>query len=125
VLVRFLPDGARIYYKNSFSGVVLEQLGFNRPASQQKDELTDDVTKERIPEMDGDILFYFVWEDNPGETKGQKTAQEWMKDPLWLNLSAAKQNKVHEVSDAIWNTSGGILAANLKVDELVKLVEAN
>lgn len=124
-IVRFLPDGARIYYKNSFSGVVLEQLGFNRPASQQKDELTDDVTKERIPEMDGDILFYFVWEDNPGETKGQKTAQEWMKDPLWLNLNAAKQSKVHEVSDAIWNTSGGILAANLMVDELVKLVEAN
>lgn len=121
-IVRFLPNGARIYYKDSFSGVVLDQLGFNRPASQQKNELTDDVTKERIPEMDGDILFYFVWEDNPGESKGKKTAEEWMKDPLWHNLNAVKQSKVHEVSDATWNTSGGILAANLMVDELVKLV---
>ncbi|MEJ8548068.1 ABC transporter substrate-binding protein [Brevibacillus borstelensis] len=122
-MVRFLPEGARIYYKNSFSGELLDQLGFNRPESQQKDKLADDVTKERIPEMDGDILFYFVWEDHAGEVKGKKTAEEWMKDPLWQNLSVAKQNKVHEVSDAIWNTSGGILSAKLMLDELVKLVE--
>ncbi|UFJ39569.1 iron-siderophore ABC transporter substrate-binding protein [Brevibacillus humidisoli] len=122
-IVRFLPGSARIYYKDSFSGVILEQLGFNRPESQQKDMLTEEVTKERIPEMDGDILFYFVWEDNPGESKGADTAKEWMNDPLWKNLEVVKQNNVHEVSDAIWNTAGGVKAANLMVDELLGYFE--
>lgn len=118
-MVRFLPEGARIYYKDSFSGVLLEKLGFARPESQNKDELAEEVTKERIPEMDGDILFYFVWENQPGETAGQKMAEEWMEDPLWKNLDVVRKGNVHEVSDAIWNTSGGILSANLMLDELL------
>ena len=28
-VVRFMPGNARIYYKDSFSGVILDQIGFN------------------------------------------------------------------------------------------------
>ncbi|MFP3442240.1 hypothetical protein R0K18_31370, partial [Pantoea sp. SIMBA_133] len=66
-VVRFLAGQTRIYYKDSFSGVILEQLGFARPESQQKDEFMAEATKERIPEMDGDVLFYFTYEAGDGE----------------------------------------------------------
>ncbi|MBM7565123.1 ABC transporter substrate-binding protein [Paenibacillus sacheonensis] len=117
-IVRFMPDKTRIYYNETFSGMVLDKLGFARPAAQSKDGFADDVNKDRIPDMDGDILFYFMY--NPdGSDATQKVADEWMNDPLWKNLSVAKKNNVHMVDDAIWNTSGGIISANKMVDELL------
>ena len=118
-VVRFLAGQTRIYYKDSFSGVILDQLGFARPESQQKDDFAEEVTKERIPEMDGDELFYFTYEAGDGEANS--TAKEWTNDPLWNNLQVVKDGNVHEVSDAIWNTSGGVLSANLMLDDIEEI----
>ncbi|MGA9290763.1 MAG: iron-siderophore ABC transporter substrate-binding protein [Anaerobacillus sp.] len=118
-VVRFLAGQTRIYYKDSFSGVILDQLGFARPDSQQKDDFAEEVTKERIPEMDGDELFYFTYEAGDGEANS--TAKEWTNDPLWNNLQVVKDGNVHEVSDAIWNTSGGVLSANLMLDDIEEI----
>lgn len=118
-VVRFLAGKTRIYYKDSFSGVILEELGFARPESQQKDKFMDEVTKERIPEMDGDVLFYFTYEAGDGEANS--TEQEWTNDALWNNLEVVKEGNVHEVSDAIWNTSGGVLSANNMLDDIEKV----
>jgi iron complex transport system substrate-binding protein len=38
-------------------------------------------------------------------------------------LDAVKSGNVHKVSDAIWNTAGGVLAANLMIDDLYKYLE--
>lgn len=117
-IVRFMPDKTRIYYNETFSGMLLDQLGMARPEAQSKDGFADDVNKDRIPDMDGDILFYFMYNPDGSDTT-QKVADEWMNDPLWKNLSVAKNNNVHQVDDAIWNTSGGIISANKMIDELV------
>lgn len=46
-------------------------------------------------------------------------ADDWTQDPLWKQLSAVKQHHVFAVDDGVWNTSGGILSANLMLDQLV------
>lgn len=115
-VVRFMPGKVRIYYKNTFTGAIFKDLGLARPASQDKDEFATEVTKERIPEMDGDIMFYFTYETGKGEAS--KLEQEWTNDPLWKNLNVVKAGKAIKVDDTIWNTSGGVIAANKVLDEL-------
>ncbi|MBB3908432.1 ABC transporter substrate-binding protein [Anoxybacteroides rupiense] len=118
-IVRFMAGDVRIYHKDSFSGIILDQLGFARPESQNVNDFAETgVTKERIPAMDGDILFYFTYET--GDGKANELEKEWINDPLFKNLNVAKQGKVYKVSDTIWNTAGGVLAANLMLDDIEK-----
>ncbi|AIE61251.1 Fe3+-siderophore achromobactin ABC transporter periplasmic protein [Bacillus methanolicus MGA3] len=123
---------ARIYYTDSFSGVIFDQLGFKRPKQQEElftgnnklGKLAIEVGKELIPKMDGDILFYFTYAPE-GDQEALNTAKEWTSDPLWKNLNAVKNGNAHEVNDAIWNTAGGVIAANQMLDELEKIMLTN
>ncbi|KQN78429.1 iron-siderophore ABC transporter substrate-binding protein [Devosia sp. Leaf64] len=118
-IARFMSGQTRIMFKDSFSGLILSELGFQRPASQDKDEFAEEITKERIPEFEGDRLITFTYETGNGE--GATQATDWTADPLWQNLAVVKAGKVHEVSDAVWNTAGGIIAANLLLDDIEKI----
>lgn len=120
-LVRFMANLTRIYYNDTFAGGILNQLGFRRPATQDKPDFADDVTKERIPEMEGDRLFYFVYET--GDGGADKQAAEWTGEALWNSLNVVKAGKVHAVDDAVWNTAGGLLAANALLDDLARVYE--
>lgn len=118
-IVRFMAGDVRIYHKDSFSGVILDQIGLARPESQNVDDFAEkNATKERIPAMDGDVLFYFTYETGDGEAN--KLAKEWIEDPLFKNLKVAQEGNVYEVSDTIWNTAGGVKAANLLLDDIEK-----
>jgi iron complex transport system substrate-binding protein len=117
-IIRFMADHARIYHKDSFSGVILEQIGFKRPESQNVDDFMEKATKERIPAMEGDILFYFTYE--PGDGAATKNEGDWVNDPLFKNLEVAKAGKVYKVDDTIWNTAGGVIAAELLIADLEK-----
>ncbi|WHY66240.1 iron-siderophore ABC transporter substrate-binding protein [Neobacillus sp. SuZ13] len=128
-VVRFMAGKSRIYYTDSFSGVIFDKLGFKR-AAQQEALFTPDnklgllaveVGKEVIPKMDGDLLFYFTYAPQ-GDQAALDTAKEWTNDPLWKNLNAVKSGHVYEVSDATWNTAGGVLAANIMLDDLEKIL---
>lgn len=115
-MVRFSPNRTRIYYKDTFSGLILDQIGFKRPPAQDKDEFAEEVTKERIPDMAGDRIFYFSSDLNDAEPEANLA--DWLADPLWNNLEAVKANKAQRVSETIWNTGGGIYSANLMLDDI-------
>ncbi|RSK28479.1 iron-siderophore ABC transporter substrate-binding protein [Bacillus sp. HMF5848] len=116
-MVRFMASDVRIYHKDSFSGIILDQLGFARPGDQNNNDFAEKgVTKERIPAMDGDVLFYFTYE--PGDGEATTVEEEWINDPLFQNLEAVKAGNVYKVDDAIWNTAGGVIAANLMLDDI-------
>ncbi|SDE08455.1 iron complex transport system substrate-binding protein [Paenibacillus sp. UNCCL117] len=118
-VVRFMAGKTRIYLADTFTGIIFKQIGIARPVVKSKDNFAEEIPKERLPEADGDMIFYFTYET--GDGKGSKQEQEWLQDPLWKNLNAVKNNKVYRVNDAIWNTAGGVKAANLMLDELYKI----
>lgn len=120
-LGRFMAALTRIYYKDTFAGLILDQIGFARPAVQDKLEFADDVGKERIPDFNGDRLFYFVYET--GDGAAQQQADDWTNDPLWQDLPVVKAGKAYPVDDAIWNTAGGYIAANLLLDDIERIFE--
>ncbi|MDF2958848.1 MAG: fecB [Paenibacillus sp.] len=118
-LLRFyLEDKVRLYYQDTFAGGILKKIGLKRPAAQDKPTFADIIGKERIPDADGDIMFYFTLEDDKGMTA--KTERAWQDETLWKNLDVVKKGKAIKVNDGIWNSSGGIISANLLVDELEK-----
>ncbi|MCM3004482.1 ABC transporter substrate-binding protein [Priestia koreensis] len=118
-IVRFTAGDVRIYHKDSFSGVILDQLGFARPESQDKPDFAEmNATKERIPAMDGDVLFYFAYD--PANKEVSSLQKEWLNDPLFKKLNVSQKGNVHEVDDSIWNTAGGVIAANLMLDDIEK-----
>ncbi|MGX5647926.1 ABC transporter substrate-binding protein [Bacillus thuringiensis] len=119
-MVRFMPGDVRIYHGDTFSGVILKELGFKRPGDQNKGDFAErNVSKERISAMDGDVLFYFTF-DKGNEKKGSELEKEYINDPLFKNLNAVKNGKAYKVDDVIWNTAGGVIAANLLLDDIEK-----
>ena len=121
-IVRFLPTTVRIYQKDTFAGTVLQDLGFARPASQDKDNFMEVITEEQMDAMDGDVMFYFN-ADYDEEKGGTKMQEEWMAHPLFAKLNVAEQNSTYRVDEVIWNLSGGILSANLLLDDIVKFLK--
>jgi len=124
-LVRFLPDAVRIYHKDSFPGQILEEIGLNRPATQDKNEFADEISIEQIAAVEGDILFYFTFAsgDRNELDKSTATEQQWLNHPLWRNLEVVQEGNAHGVSDVIWTTAGGFQAANLLLDDLYTYFE--
>ncbi|TVY06972.1 ABC transporter substrate-binding protein [Paenibacillus cremeus] len=120
-VVRFMPGRTRIYKQDTFTGVIFKQIGIARPASPSKETFADEITKERLPEAEADRMFYFTYET--GDGKGNQQEKEWMNDPMWKNLNVVKSNKATQVNDAIWNTAGGVKAANLMLDDLYKFYD--
>ncbi len=119
-VVRFLANNVRLMQLDSFSGRVLSDIGFKRTASNNIHGFAETTeSKERIPAMDGDRIFYFKWDDK--DHKSTAVEDEWMNETMWKNLSAVQAGKVHQVSDTIWNTSGGILSANKMLDAIAKI----
>ncbi|MFD0586465.1 ABC transporter substrate-binding protein [Paenibacillus sp. GCM10027627] len=121
-LARFQAGKARVYYKQNFAGVVLDQLGFARTEAQNKEEFAEEMTKEQISVLDGDVLFYFA-SDRSGETAASDTAKEWLADPIAQNMNVNKNGHSYQVDEAIWNSAGGILAAKLLVADIEKYFE--
>ena len=122
-IVRFMAGKTRIYLGDTFSGTIFKEIGFKRPETQQGTEFVNEIGKERLKEADGDVIFYFTYE--LGDGKGLAREEEWIQDPLFKSLEAVKNNKAFKVDDTIWNTAGGIKAANLMLEDLTNLLKDN
>lgn len=118
-LVRFSPGRTRIYYRGTFPGVVLDLVGFPRPAAQDRTDSFEEVQKERIAEMAGDRIFYFSNDLDPEDAVAN--LEDWTSDPLWNNLEAVKAGRAYRVSEMIWNAGGGILCAHMMLDDIARI----
>ncbi|MEM8832710.1 MAG: iron-siderophore ABC transporter substrate-binding protein [Cyanobacteria bacterium P01_G01_bin.19] len=105
--------------ENSFAGSILADLGVSRPKSQAAIvDGTIAVSEERLSDIDADILFMSVYDED-----SEKTLASWQQKPLWNQLQVVKNKRVYLVDASIWR-GGDPLAANLILDDLYKyLVE--
>ncbi|MEH1166168.1 iron-siderophore ABC transporter substrate-binding protein [Micromonospora sp. CPCC 205539] len=122
-IVRFMPTAIRVYGPESFSGIVIGDTGLGRTERQmlaaKEDKRFDQVSPERISEVDGDVIFVTAYGD-----KGVAEQAKASGSTLWKGLSAVKAGKAYPVSDEVWMTGIGVTAANKILDDLQKNLPA-
>jgi len=117
-VVRFIAGPTRLYQSNSYSGVVLNDIGFKRPKSQvsnDPDVTMKDVSPEEIDRADADLIFVTSAD---AEDKTQKKLV--ISNPVWKSLPAVKNGKVHEVPDETWMSGIGVQAAEQMLKDVAK-----
>lgn len=96
------------YTLKSFSGSVLQDVGFDRPPAQKRpSRWAKMVSREDLDSLDGDFIFLIHSDTFPGSL----AKQEFISDPVWSQLEAVKQNQVYQVKDEAWTSGRNILAA--------------
>lgn len=117
-VVRFLDEPTvRLYQPESYSGVVLSDLGFTRPADQPKAPdggIAADISEENILQVDADLIFLCTWDDEKGLS--EKTQERFTGNPLWSELKGEQV----EVSDTTWMTAVGLIGAHIVLDDVAK-----
>lgn len=109
-----------IDFKNSFNGMILDDVGLRRPPAQNvvKEGGIGILSEERLMDIDGDILFVAA---TSGES--EKMLRKLKQKPLWNKLRAVQQGRVYPVNYATWR-GGNPLAADAVIDDLFQyLVE--
>ncbi|TSB24583.1 iron-siderophore ABC transporter substrate-binding protein [Streptomyces sp. NBC_01525] len=117
-VVRFIAGPTRLYQRSSFSGVVLDDIGLKRPASQRSTDPAKtmaDVGPEEIDRADADLVFVTV-ADVPEKTQRKDVTS----NPVWKSLPAVKHHKVFEVPDETWMSGIGIQAAAHMLADVAK-----
>lgn len=122
-ILDFRSDHVRIYLANSFAGSVLADLGFvwSEPFRKSGWPLMKLTSKESIPVMDADVFFVQMRSDS---RVVQNRYEDWSRHLLWQQLAAVKNKQVYQVDNVYWSLAGGILSANLMLDELEQLLDS-
>ncbi|MES1026681.1 ABC transporter substrate-binding protein [Gloeocapsa sp. BRSZ] len=106
-----------VFTKNSFPGSILNDLGLQRPKTQNISAPNGAIyyiPEERLDQVDGDVLFFFAY------GKQDKEIFERLKQkPLWKKLKAVQQGQIYLVDGYTW-TGSNLLAANAVIDDLYK-----
>lgn len=109
--------------KNSFSGMILEDVGLSRPSAQdiENEDGLVFLSEELITDMDGDIIFVVV---DQGDDDAKKMFDQLQKKPLWNQLKAVQQGRVYPVNLPTWR-GGNPLAADAVIDDLFRFLVEN
>ncbi|MBW4569125.1 MAG: iron-siderophore ABC transporter substrate-binding protein [Tolypothrix carrinoi HA7290-LM1] len=108
--------GIYIYGTKHPTGVVLKDIGLQRPSAQSGDFFTrSNISQEHLSDIDGDVLFLSY----RGEEAGKEALEKLQQSPLWQKLKVVQQNRVYLVDSDHWYAFD-ILAMNAVIDDLFK-----
>lgn len=111
-VIRFLAAETRLYQKDNFSGIVLEDTGLARPPSQDVDAFAVEISAERILDADADHIYVTVSQDG----EAAQSSARFRANPLWGRLTG----RVFEVSDTVWGLAVGLQGAHAMLDDLAR-----
>ncbi|WP_097303620.1 ABC transporter substrate-binding protein [Pseudomonas chlororaphis] len=117
-------DHIRSFLPGSFAGSVLSELGFawSPLAREARGTYMKLTSKENLPVVDADLFFVFQRADSPAV---QRNYEQLVHYPFWQQLRAVQQGQVWRVDGIAWSFSGGILGANLMLDDIARLVTSS
>ncbi|GAA3124151.1 iron-siderophore ABC transporter substrate-binding protein [Planomonospora alba] len=105
----------RLYVENSYSGLVLKDVGFPRPEGQPTttETIMVPISEENIPQLDADHIFVVAYDDP--EVKAVQ--EKFQANPLWGKLKGEQ----HVVDDTTWMAAVGLQGAHVILDDLAKI----
>jgi iron complex transport system substrate-binding protein len=119
-------SGFLIWIDRSFCDGIMAEVGIRRPEAQRAElpadaERIDDLSLEKIPLLDVDVIFLALPESGVFKRGANEGLIEWITtietSPLWAQLRAVQNGQVFKVDTSVWN-EGSIFAANGVLDDL-------
>lgn len=111
-VVRFVDGPTRLYKEDTYIGVLVNDLGFDKPADAQGTGFNADVSEEQIKKVDADDIFVTAYPDPQGAS--EKSRDKYTSNPLWKQL----KGEVHEVDDITWMIAVGLYGAHEVLDDV-------
>ncbi|BDA66670.1 hypothetical protein CAL7716_008360 [Calothrix sp. PCC 7716] len=108
----FASDGLTLTQRNSFAGIILNDLGLLSPKSSNHILLP--ISEESLPEIDSDALFVWSYQEND-----RSTLERLQRRPLWSKIKAVQQNQVYFVNFLPWY-GFDFLSAHSVLDDIEK-----
>ncbi|MEU4830497.1 iron-siderophore ABC transporter substrate-binding protein [Streptosporangium sp. NPDC023615] len=119
-VVRFAGEPTvRLYVENSYSGLVLKDVGFPRPEDQPTvtDTIIVPISQENISQLDADHIFVAAYPDPAvGAVK-----KKFESNPLWGKLKGAR----HDVDDTVWMSAVGMQGAHALLDDVAEIFKVD
>jgi iron complex transport system substrate-binding protein len=113
-VVRFVDGPTRIYKEDTYIGVIVNDLGFDKPEAATGTGFNTEISDEQIGLMDADDIFVSVYGDEAGLSA--QTREKFEANPLWGRLKGT----VHEVPDQTWMSAVGLYGAHSVLDDIAK-----
>lgn len=111
-IIRFRPGQVRLYLKSSYIGYILQDVGLPRPASQDEDVFSSEISLEEVDAVDADYIFI------TGYAEDDSDLDRFLESPLWQTLGGVQSGHAIDVNDDTWIAGLGVQAANLVLEDL-------
>ncbi len=115
-VVRIMAANIRLYQRANFLGVLLTDLGFPRPESQNVDDFAAEVGLEQLDQADAEVIVVAVF-----DALKNTNADAVLSSPVWKQLRGVQAGRVHKVDDQTWLGGIGYHAAFAVMDQLEQL----
>ncbi|MFC4002791.1 ABC transporter substrate-binding protein [Prauserella oleivorans] len=117
-LVRFIEGEptVRLYTSNSFPGIVMSDVGLQRPQGQpdSQDDIAVDLSQEQIGKLDADRVFVSSYADATQQAEDPRAM--FQSNPLWGTLKGA----IGDVDDETWYVSVSLQGAHAMLDDIAR-----
>lgn len=101
----------------SFSGSILQEVGFKRNSVQGNDQqFFVKLSREDLESPEGDILFLIHYPDTTSK-------EEFVNHRLWSQLDVVQRDAVCEVKGEVWAAGRSILAAQQVLKDVKMCIE--
>lgn len=100
-IVRFLPGQIRLYSDESFTGVILKDMGLDVPEPARGEDTYLELSPEQVTQAEADHLYLSHY--GPAE---ETDRAEVTGGPLWNRLTAVQEDRVHRLDDDLLSGIG-------------------